>query len=200
MKSVEDFLKEHKAKNIENSQSNRSQSNGKKEESLCYNIQENKVKNDCLEEKKENDLQEFDKLKTRILKYVLYKKRTEKEVRQKFASSYDENIVEEVIQNLKNNGYIDDEKYIERAVKEYQAIYTLSQREIRNKLYTKGLSSSIIENYFSLHKKELQEYEITCSKKIVLKKQMQMDEQEIEQFLRKKGYQTQSIRQAFEEQ
>ena len=200
MKSVEDFLKEHKAKNIENSQSNRSQSNGKKEESLCYNIQENKVKNDCLEEKKENDLQEFDKLKTRILKYVLYKKRTEKEVRQKFASSYDENIVEEVIQNLKNNGYIDDEKYIERAVKEYQAIYTLSQREIRNKLYTKGLSSSIIENYFSLHKEELQEYEITCSKKIILKKQMQMDEQEIEQFLRKKGYQTQSIRQAFEEQ
>lgn len=200
MKSVEDFLKEHKAKNIENSQSNRSQSNGKKEESSCYNIQENRVKNDCLHEKKENDLQEFDKLKTRILKYVLYKKRTEKEVRQKFASSYDENIVEEVIQNLKNNGYIDDEKYIERAVKEYQAIYTLSQREIRNKLYTKGLSSSIIENYFSLHKEELQEYEITCSKKIILKKQMQMDEQEIEQFLRKKGYQTQSIRQAFEEQ
>ena len=30
------------------------------------------------------DIEEFDKLKTKVLKYILYKKRTEQEIRQKF--------------------------------------------------------------------------------------------------------------------
>ena len=73
------------------------------------------------------NLELFDKLKTKVLKYVLYKKRTEKEVRQKFSSSdVNQNMLEDVIENLKENGYISDEKYIERAINEFLAINTLS--------------------------------------------------------------------------
>ena len=33
------------------------------------------------------ELEEFDKLKTKVLKYVLYKKRSEAEIRRKFSES-----------------------------------------------------------------------------------------------------------------
>ena len=39
-------------------------------------------------------IEEFDAVKTKVLKYVLYKKRTEREVRQKFESSIEEDILD----------------------------------------------------------------------------------------------------------
>ena len=44
-------------------------------------------------------IQEFDNIKTKMLKYIMYKKRTEKEVRQKFSSSVDEILLDDVIEN-----------------------------------------------------------------------------------------------------
>lgn len=143
---------------------------------------------------------ELDKLKTKVLKYIVYKKRTEKEVRIKFSSSdVDQNMLEDVIDNLKEIGYINDESYIERAVNEFLAINTLSLKEIKNKLYTKGISSNIIDMYFSKNEEELEEYEIKCAKKIAYKKQLQMNQEEIEAFLYRKGYKEESIRKAFKE-
>ena len=75
-------------------------------------------------------IQEFDNIKTKMLKYIMYKKRTEKEVRQKFSSSVDEILLDDVIENLKELGYINDLRYVERAVNEFVAINTLSIREI----------------------------------------------------------------------
>ena len=92
-------------------------------------------------------IEEFDVTKTKILKYLLYKKRTEFEIRRKFSNSVEENLLEDVIQELKENGYISDENYIERAVNEYMAINTLSLKEIKYKLLSKGLNSNIIEQY-----------------------------------------------------
>ena len=80
-------------------------------------------------------IQEFDNIKTKMLKYIMYKKRTEKEVRQKFSSTVDEILLDDVIENLKELGYIDDLRYVERAVNEFVAINTLSIREIEYKLY-----------------------------------------------------------------
>ena len=53
-------------------------------------------------------IQEFDNIKTKMLKYIMYKKRTEKEVRQKFSSSVDEILLDDVIENLKELGYINE--------------------------------------------------------------------------------------------
>lgn len=173
MKNFEDFMKEH---GNSTNQLNATQK------------QENK------------NIEEFDKLKTKVLKYVLYKKRTEKEIRQKFASSsIDENLLEDVLENLKENGYINDESYIKRAVDEYLAINTLSLKQIRNKLYTKGLSSDIIETYFANYQDELENYELDSAKKIILKKQTQLEKEQIEQFLYKKGYPSNCVKLAFEE-
>lgn len=144
------------------------------------------------------ELQEFDKLKTKVLKYIMYKKRTEKEVYQKFSSSDDQNLLEDVIEHLKEIGYLNDNNYIERAMNEFMAINTLSIKEMKNKLYAKGVSSDIIDTYFEKYEDDILEYEINCAKKIILKKQSQMEKEQIEQFLFRKGYPSSVVKEAFE--
>ena len=65
-----------------------------------------------------NNLEEaekLDNLKNKMLKYIVYKKRTEQEVRQKFQDQ-DEDLLEDAIEALKSAGYINDFDYINRAI------------------------------------------------------------------------------------
>ena len=117
----------------------------------------------------------------------------------KFSSSQNANRLDDVIDNLKENGYINDTNYIQRAVNEFMAINTLSLREMKNKLYAKGLDTNLTENYFIEHEEELEEYELNCAKKVIVKKQIQLEREEIERFLYKKGYPSSCIRKAYEE-
>lgn len=144
-------------------------------------------------------LKEKDQLKTKILKYVLYKKRTQQEVRQKFETYQNENLLEDVIEELKQNGYINDENYVQRAVNEFIALRTFSMKELKNKLYTKGLSSDIIDTYFTNHQEQLRNYEVNSAKKLILKKMHQIDEKDLQMFLYKKGYSSESVKIALEQ-
>ena len=53
-------------------------------------------------------VEEFDREKTKILKYIMYKKRTENEVRNKFKLTIEENLLEDIIDYLKETRYISD--------------------------------------------------------------------------------------------
>ena len=70
-------------------------------------------------------IEEFDQLKTKVLKYIMYKKRTENEVKRKFANE-DSELLEDVIDHLKEIGYINDKSYVERAVAEFMNLNNLS--------------------------------------------------------------------------
>ena len=70
-------------------------------------------------------VEEFDKLKTKVLKYILFKKRTEQEVRQKFREDSGE-MLEDVIEELKELNYINDENYIQRAVNEFKNLKNIT--------------------------------------------------------------------------
>jgi len=142
---------------------------------------------------------EYDKLKTKVLKYIIYKKRTENEVRQKFASTIEEDILDDIIEELKENGYINDSNYIDRAVQEFKALKNMSIKEIRYKLFAKGLSSDIIDEYISNHIDELTEYELQSIKNLFYKKQTTMEVEEIQQFLLKKGYMVENMKEALSE-
>ncbi len=137
--------------------------------------------------------EEFDKLKTKMLKYIMYKKRTEREIRQKF-SNMDEAMVDDAIEYLKEADYINDSNYVERAVQEFININTLSIKEIKYKLASKGIDSKLTENYISKHIDELEEYEIKCAQKIYNKKINNSEKIEVINFLRKKGYKENSIK------
>ena len=137
-------------------------------------------------------IEEFDREKTKVLKYVLYKKRT------KFKSLIEENLLEDVIEELKQNGYINDENYIERAVHECMALKNLSVKEMQYKIISKGIASNLVENYIQKNREELEEYEQKSADNIVVKKSVNMDEMQIKQYLIKKGYTEEHIKEAMQ--
>lgn len=142
-------------------------------------------------------LEEYDKNKTKVLKYVMYKKRSENEIRKKFQSDIDSNMFEDIIQELKENGYISDEQYVERAINEYMALRNLSLKQIKYKLQSKGIDSNIIEDYFYENREQLNEYEIKSVENIISKK-FEQPENEIIQSLLKKGFEYDNVKVALE--
>ena len=141
-------------------------------------------------------VEEFDKAKTRILRYILYKKRTEQEVRTKFKNDIDEEMLEDAIEYLKENKYIDDKDYIEKIINNFKILKKMSIVELKYKLQAKGLNRNLIEDYIYQNKEELVEYEINSAKKIRLKKDQ--EKLEIIAYLIKKGYKKDNINKAFE--
>lgn len=139
------------------------------------------------------ELEEFDKLKTQVLKYVLYKKRSEAEVREKFSKNTG-NMLDNVIEYLKENEYIDDTAYIEKAVNEFMRLKNMSIKEVQYKLLSKGISKDNIDNYIYSHKEELLEYELNSAKQIMIKKETIMEKDKIIDYLRKKGYMQETIK------
>ena len=145
-------------------------------------------------------IEEFDKAKTKVMNYIMYKKRTEYEVRNKFSKILEENLLNDIIEYIKEAGYLSDVAYIEKAVLEFKVLNNLSRKEIKYKLYSKGIENNLIEDYFAENAEELYEYELKSAKNIFIKKQCTMDEQEITNYLRKKGYKEEIIKQAIKDE
>lgn len=142
-------------------------------------------------------LEEYDRNKTKVLKYVIYKKRSENEIRRKFQNDIDSNMLEDIIEELKENNYISDTQYIERAVNEFMALKDLSLKQIKYKLQSKGISNDLIEDYFSANREDLNEYEIKSAGNIITKKYDEPAE-EIIQNLLKKGFEYDNVKEALE--
>ena len=88
------------------------------------------------------------------IKYVMFKKRTEAEVEKKLEFlNYSPSIVEKIIFYLKEAGYIDDERYASRYMKEIKNIKNWSKMQVKNDLYKRGCRAELDEE-------ELNEYEL----------------------------------------
>ena len=132
--------------------------------------------------------EEFDEQKTKVMKYIVFKKRTENEVRQKFQNKIEKNILDDIIEYIKEAEYINDNEYIEKQVHDFMVLKTLSIKEIQYKLLSKGLDKNLIEDYINKNYETLKEYENNSRKKIIEKKTGLMDEEKLKQYLYKKGY------------
>ena len=155
--------------------------------------------NDYREVVKMYSIEEFDEQKTKVMKFIIYKKRTEQEVRNKFSKTIDENMLEDIIEYLKEARYLDDKEYIEKAISNFKMLKNLSLMEIKNKLFIKGLNKDDIDEYFYENKDELDKYEKKSIKNILYKKQKDQEIDEIKQYLLKKGYNLDNINIVFEE-
>ena len=144
-------------------------------------------------------VEEFDREKTKVLKYVLYKKRSENEIRRKFENEIEQNLLEDIIEYLKEAKYIDDKEYIRKTVNNFIALKNLSIREIEHKLYSKGIKKEDIEDYIYTNQEELNAYEIKSAKNITNKKKSGKEIEEIKQYLLKKGYKMENIHTALED-
>ncbi len=145
-------------------------------------------------------LEEFDKEKAKVLKYILYKKRTENEVRTKFQSILEEELLEDIITYLKEAKYIDDTEYIQKIIHNFKTLKNLSMAELKYKLLAKGLNKNLIEDYFYENQEELTEYEINAACHMIEKKKKDLEAGEIKKYLLKKGYKQDNIKEAFERQ
>ncbi len=143
-------------------------------------------------------IKEFDEAKTKVLKYILYKSRSEKEVRTKFQNEIEENLLEDVIEYLKEAKYINDNEYIRKTINNFENLKNMSIMELKYKLIAKGLEKDLIEDYFYENKEELIKYEISSASNIIIKKQKDLDDFEIKNYLLKKGYKQDNINEAFE--
>lgn len=142
-----------------------------------------------------NNLEEaekVEKLRNKMIKYILYKKRTEEEVRTKFIAE-DNNLVEDAIEYFKELNYINDYDYIERSIKEFIALKNLSIKEVVYKICQKGINKNLVDEYIYNNKEALLDYEISSAKAIILKKSGSLEENEIKNYLIKKGYMKESI-------
>ena len=143
-------------------------------------------------------IEEFDKQKTKVLRYILYKKRSEQEIRNKFLNTIEPDMLDDIIEYLKEAKYIDDKEYIEKTVNEFILLKNLSLKELQYKLFAKGVNRNDIEDYFYENQEKLEEYEKKSISNILYKKQDSMDIQEIKQYLLKKGYKLENINEMLE--
>ncbi len=142
-------------------------------------------------------VEEFDKEKTKVMNYIMYKKRTEYEVKNKFKNTIQSDMLYDIIAYVKDVGYLNDMDYIDRSVKEFIALKDLSIKEIEYKLLTKGIDKNELEEYVYNNKEILEEYEIKSAENLLQKKQRTMEKEDIKIYLIKKGYNHQTIKEVF---
>ena len=76
----------------------------------------------------------------------------------------------------------------------------MSIKELQYKLIAKGLAKNDIEDYIYENREELEQYEVQSAKNIFYKKSASMEQEEIKQYLLKKGYKKENITKAEEEE
>lgn len=138
--------------------------------------------------------EEFDKLRSKILRYALYKKRTEKEIREKFKDA-ETNYVDDIIEFLIEDNYINDKEYIEAYFYDSINLRNNSLKEIKFKLTNKGIDRYMIEKYIDDNLDELVNYEIN-SIKLLLERRKEIEEEKNIRYLLNKGYSFENISKA----
>ena len=139
-------------------------------------------------------IEEFDKQKSKVMNYIMYKKRTEQEVKNKFINTIPNDMLNEIIEYVKEAGYLDDGDYVKKAITEFMNLKNLSVKEIQYKLLAKGIDRNKLEDYIYENKEQLEEYEKKSALNIYNKKIRTMEEEEIKNYLLKKGYKHQTLK------
>lgn len=140
--------------------------------------------------------EEFDKLRTKVIKYVLYKKRTEKEIRDKFINENQE-YINEIIDFLIEDKYINDIEYIDAYFTESKILKKRSIKEIEFKLLEKGINRENIQIYIKNNEENLKKYEINSALNLLNKRNDKEVNKNIS-YLLIKGYTIENIRKAIE--
>jgi len=133
------------------------------------------------------------------ISFVSYKMRTTHEVELKLKEKYAIEIIEEVVDYLNQNGYLNDEIYAEKFIIEKKRLEKLSKKVLMYKLLGKGISKSIIEEKISQLEYDESEY----AKKLVSKFSKAIKEKEpfkTEGYLYRKGFSKDTIKSVIKEE
>ena len=135
-------------------------------------------------------------LEDKFMKYVVFKKRTENEVRNKCKTlKYDEENIDEIIEYFKENDYINDEKYVERYIQNVMRLKNSSINEIKIDLLRRGIDDSLIEKNIT---EELEEYEEKSAIILANKKIKTMELEKLKRYLLNKGFSYSNVSKAID--
>ena len=145
-------------------------------------------------------IEEFDREKSKVMNYIMYKKRSEYEVRNKFNKTIEENLLNDIIDYIKEAKYLDDNNYVERAINEFINLRHISIKEIKYKLISKGIKIDLIDDYIYNNSENLNNYEIESIRHIFYKNKNTKDIEEIQSYLIRKGFKKDNIKLVIEEE
>ena len=135
-------------------------------------------------------------LDDKFMKYVVFKKRTESEVRQKCKMlNYEEEQIEEIIEYLKENSYIDDEIYVDKYIKNVMKLKKCSINEIKIDLIRRGVDENLIEKYLT---DDVYKYEEESAKLLALKKLKTTEKEKVKRYLLNKGFSYSNVAKAID--
>lgn len=137
-------------------------------------------------------------IEDKLMRYILYKKRTINEVRNKCKLlKYEENYIDNAITYLEEAGYINDEIYVEKYISTVKKLKHMSRNEIRIDLMRRGIEDYLIDN--ALQNEEINEFELVSAEYILQKKLKSGDEiEKIKKFLLNKGYSYSNVSKAID--
>jgi len=123
--------------------------------SYCFSISEEDYISLNLYEKREITLDEinniksnlnFREAKSRAVKFLALKIRTENEVLKKLEDEgYDQEVAEVVIEELKSIGYINDKMYVQKYLYDRSKLKPISKKLLKYQLKNKGIIEEIID-------------------------------------------------------
>lgn len=154
-------------------------------------------------------MEEFEKFYNKALRFLSYRPRSEKEIRDKLISKrVSEKIIKEVIKKLKAQKFINDEEFVGWWVEQRINFKPRSLRLIKMELRQKGVHQEIIEKIIS-NDQFLISNDLDRARKLVEKKMERfrnkfgMTRQEIYQklgrFLASKGFDWETIKKSIDE-
>lgn len=135
-------------------------------------------------------------IEDKLMKYVVFKKRTEKEVKEKCKIlKYDEELIEEIIEYLKDNSYIDDENYVYKYIQNVMRLKKCSINEIKIDLLKRGINEDLIDTYIN---EEVEEFELNSAKLLAEKKIKTMELEKVKRYLLNKGFSYSNVSKAID--
>lgn len=135
-------------------------------------------------------------IEEKLMKYVVFKKRTEKEVKEKCKIlKYDEELIEEIIEYLKDNSYIDDENYVCKYIQNVMRLKKCSINEIKIDLLKRGINEDLIDTYIN---EEVEEFELNSAKLLAEKKIKTMELEKVKRYLLNKGFSYSNVSKAID--
>ena len=136
-------------------------------------------------------------LDDKLMKYVLFKKRTIQEVRDKCKIlGFTEEYIEEIIAYLIENGYLDDEVYVMKYILNVLKLKKKSVQEIKFDLLRRGIKEETIEKYVTV---EVREFECSSAIELAKKKYKECaDILKVKKYLMNKGYTRDAINKAID--
>jgi regulatory protein len=143
----------------------------------------------------------YSKIYGRLLSFISYKHRTQTELSDKLdkilenykSLSLDDSteIKNEIIQNFKDQKYIDDEFYATEYVKQkINSKNPYSKNEIKNFLYKKGIPRDIIQDSLKQYTDEIELRNI----ELISKKKANKSSRQIEAYLIRRGFSYDNVR------